>query len=113
AAASVAACASRPYAPRRRALVYLPLVKDAVEALWCMRGGDDARLVALTGRFGAKLPGSGAEASPDWDPCQQMECLYQQISQQRAPPPLPPALEAVVANSQAAAAGAGAGSAAG
>ncbi|GLI65647.1 hypothetical protein VaNZ11_009246, partial [Volvox africanus] len=99
--------------PRRRAVVHLPLPKVAVEALGCMRGGDDARLLTLTSRFGAKLPGFGAEANPDWDPCQQMEWLYQQISHQRAPPPLHPALEAIVAKSQAEAAAAGPGSAAG
>ncbi len=34
-----------------------PTPLQVIEALWCMRGGDDARLVALTRQFGVKLPG--------------------------------------------------------
>ncbi|GLC33360.1 hypothetical protein PLESTM_000052900 [Pleodorina starrii] len=104
-ASASATGSSRPGGHRHRALVHIPLPRAAVEALWCMRGGDDARLLTLTGRFGVKLPGSG-EAAPDWDPTLQMELLLHQISARRAPPPLPPALAAAVAKSEAAAAAA-------
>ncbi|EFJ44708.1 hypothetical protein VOLCADRAFT_118655 [Volvox carteri f. nagariensis] len=97
AAAAAAAGTARPGSHRRnRHVVHIPLPRAAVEALWCMRGGDDARLLALTGPFGVTLPGCG-EAGPDWDPCCQMEQLYQQICRDREPPPLPAALEAVIA----------------
>ncbi|KXZ47813.1 hypothetical protein GPECTOR_32g425 [Gonium pectorale] len=91
-ASTSASAAARPGGHRRRALVHLPLPRAAVEALWCMRGGDDARLVALTQRFGFKLPGMGCGS--DWDPTQQLEQLYSALSEKHPPGPLPPGLAA-------------------
>ncbi|PNW80465.1 hypothetical protein CHLRE_07g318651v5 [Chlamydomonas reinhardtii] len=83
---AAAAAAARP-GHRRRAVVHLPLPRPAAEALWCMRG-DDARLLALTNRFGIKLPGMGGGGT-EWDPYVVMEALAAQLAAQRqaaAPP---------------------------
>ncbi|GFR47272.1 hypothetical protein Agub_g8959, partial [Astrephomene gubernaculifera] len=44
---------------RWRAVVHLPLPRATVEQLWCMRGGDDARLLALSSRLAAATQNTG------------------------------------------------------
>ncbi|KAG2450392.1 hypothetical protein HYH02_004895 [Chlamydomonas schloesseri] len=95
---AAAAAAARPGGHRRRAVVHLPLPRPAAEALWCIRG-DDARLLALTNRFGIKLPGMGGGGT-EWDPYVVMEQLAAQLAARRQAalqqqqPPLPPTVAA-------------------